>query len=46
MDEVRDCCWSASGLSLILLGRGSRSFYSLPLSRSAANTCYNPVLHC
>lgn len=43
MDGVRDCCWAWSGLTLILLANQNRCFYTLPLSRSAATTCYNPV---
>lgn len=43
MDGVLDCCWASSGLGIILLGRDSRSFYMLPLARSAVTTCYNPV---
>lgn len=44
MEGIVDCCWAGSGLSLMLLGRNSRSLYSLPLARSAVTTCYNPVL--
>jgi hypothetical protein len=43
MDGVMDCCWTTSGLSLLMLGRGERLLYSLPFSRSAVTTCYNPV---
>jgi hypothetical protein len=43
MDGVRDCCWAWSGLSLIILANEASCFYTLPFSRSAATTCYNPV---
>ena len=44
LNEIVRCCWGSSGLSIILLGRGLRSMYSLPLARSAMAVCYNPVI--
>jgi len=40
---IRDCCWSLSGLGLMLLAPDTRSLYLLPLARSATTVCYNPV---
>jgi hypothetical protein len=45
MNGIRDCCWTWSGLSLIVLATENRCFYSLPFSRNAVTTCFNPVKH-
>jgi hypothetical protein len=43
MEGIQDCCWTMSGMNLLMLSRGTRSLYSLPFARSAATSCYNPV---
>jgi hypothetical protein len=43
MEGIQDCCWTMSGMNLLMLSRGTRSLYSLPFAKSAATSCYNPV---